>query len=121
MERRRTVLVIDDQPQIRLLITAVLETRGLVVMGAGDGGQALELLKIRQPDLVLLDWVMPGMGGEEFLLRLQETDPHVPVMLVTGSAEGPDISGHPRVRDSLAKPFDVCELAERVERLLPSR
>ena len=118
MERRRTVLVVDDQPPIRLLITAVLEARGLDVIGADDGRHGLELVKTSQPDLVLLDWVMPGIGGEEFLLRLEETDPHVPVMLVTGSAEGPDISGHPRVSDFLAKPFDVWELASRVERLL---
>jgi CheY-like chemotaxis protein len=118
MERSHTVLVVDDQPQIRLLIAAVLETRGLEVIGAGDGRQALELVKTGQPDLVLLDWVMPGMSGGEFLHHLQETDSRVPVMLITGSAEGPDVSAHPRVSDFLAKPFDVWELARRVERLL---
>ncbi|HSW10890.1 MAG TPA: response regulator [Bacillota bacterium] len=121
MERRRTVLVVDDQPHIRMLMTAVLTTRDLDVICAPDGRQALELVKARRPGVVLLDWVMPGMGGEEFLLRLQEVDPYVPVLLITGSAEGPDTSRHPRVSDFLAKPFDVWELASRVERLLSSR
>jgi len=121
MERRRTVLVIDDHPHVRMLISAVLAMQGLEVIGARDGRQGLELVKTGRPDVVLLDWIMPGMGGEEFLLHLQETDPHVPVMLITGSAGGPDLSGHPRVNDFLAKPFDVWELAGRVERLLSSR
>ncbi len=118
MERRQTVLVVDDQPHIRLLMTAVLEMRGFQVIGAGDGRHALELVKSVQPDLVLLDWIMLGMGGEEFLMCLDEVDPHVPVMLITGSAEGPDRSAHPRISDFLAKPFDVWELAGRVEGLL---
>ncbi len=118
MARRRTVLVVDDEPHIRLLITTVLEQRGLRTLAAAGGHEGLETVRSARPDLILLDWAMPGMGGEEFLARLDSLDTSVPVMVVTGSAQGEMVSAHRRVADFLPKPFDVWELAERVERLL---
>ncbi|MDQ7795001.1 MAG: response regulator [bacterium] len=118
MERPLTVLVVDDEPHIRLLMKTVLEGRGLRVLTAEDGRRGHELVISLAPDLVLLDWEMPGVGGEDFLALLGADGNATPVMVITGSADVSGVADFPQVVDFLAKPFDVWELADRVDRLL---
>lgn len=93
--REGTVLLVDDDPQARDLMRRALADGRWLVLEAGDGREALEVMQQRKPDLILLDWVMPGMGGLEFLTRLraseqdQDQDP-TPVIIVTAQ----DLAGH---------------------------
>jgi two-component system KDP operon response regulator KdpE len=114
-----TILVVDDEPAILDLITAILERQGYVVLDAHDGEEALRILRERIPDLVLLDVMMPGMNGFEVLKEIRAIS-NVPVIMLTVQASEAD-----RVRgldlgadDYIAKPFGHRELVSRVKALL---
>jgi two-component system KDP operon response regulator KdpE len=114
-----TILVVDDEPAILDLITAILERQGYVVLDARDGEEALTILRERIPDLVILDVMMPGMDGFEVLKEIRAIS-NVPVIMLTVQAGEAD-----RVRgldlgadDYIAKPFGHRELVSRVKALL---
>jgi signal transduction histidine kinase/DNA-binding response OmpR family regulator len=91
--REGTVLVVDDDPQARALMQRALADGRWQILEAGDGREAFEVMQQRKPDLILLDWVMPGMGGLEFLTRLragEQDQPPTPVIIVTSQ----DLEGH---------------------------
>jgi CheY-like chemotaxis protein len=81
-----TILVVDDEEMVRALGQAVLEPCGYTVLMAEDGLQALEVYQAHQGEiaLVVLDVIMPQMGGQECLQRLREIDPQVKVLISTG-------------------------------------
>jgi signal transduction histidine kinase len=119
---RKTVLVVDDEPAVAEVASLMLRRLGLEVHKAQDGPAALELYRERAADidLVLLDMVMPGMGGEEVFRRLNRFDPGVRVLLSSGySREG-------RAQDLLKagclgflqKPYNLAELRARLEEIL---
>jgi len=116
------VLVIDDEAPIRLLCRVNLEAEGMEVLEAGDGATGLELARAEQPDVVLLDVMMPGLDGwrvAEELLEDRRTD-GIPIIFLTARAEfrdrarGLDIGGV----DYVTKPFNPLELASLVRDLL---
>ncbi|ANX03393.1 response regulator [Immundisolibacter cernigliae] len=81
-----TVLVVDDDAQSRALTRRALADGSWQIMEANDGWQAFEVMQQRPPDLILLDWLMPGMGGLEFLTRLRAGEQdrvQTPVIVVT--------------------------------------
>jgi two-component system, chemotaxis family, sensor kinase CheA len=87
-QRARRVLVVDDSPIVRELLTEMLATAGLVVDAAEDGLAALRTMESVQPDLVLSDVEMPRMGGLELLRRIRGQNQRLPVVMLTtrGSA-----------------------------------
>jgi CheY-like chemotaxis protein len=119
--RRERILVVDDVPANVRLLEAVLAAQGYEVIAAGDGGEALEAVAAEQPDLVLLDVLMPVLDGYEVCRRLR-ADPAtavLPVVMVTSS------EGQEKTRaiaagadDFIPKPFDHEELLVRVRSLL---
>lgn len=114
----RGVLVIDDDEQIRSLVSALLKDEGFSVEAAADGASALERLATLQPELILLDMLMPGMNGIEFIRRYRDRPgPHAPIVLFT-AAQGGLIAdqGHIEVSATLAKPFDLDDLLRLVDR-----
>lgn len=119
MARSQTVLVVDDEPRILRFIRTELESQGYRVLAADSGRQALELLELELPDLVVLDLIMPGMDGFETLGHIRESS-QVPVLLLT--AKGGD---RDKVRgldlgadDYLTKPFNPEELSARIRAIL---
>jgi CheY-like chemotaxis protein len=84
---RRQVLIVDDDPEARRWLARALTAEGWQASEAGDGRAALASVRIRRPDLILLDLLMPEMDGFEFLGHLQaDTDgPRVPVVVVTAA------------------------------------
>jgi CheY-like chemotaxis protein len=113
---RRSVLVVEDDEDIRAAIAEILEGEGYEVTIAANGSEALdELLHMPRPCLILLDLMMPVMNGHEFLARLREVPrmQAVPVLVLTAvSTEAP-----PGARGLLRKPFIVEELLDAVQTL----
>jgi DNA-binding response OmpR family regulator len=121
-ERRPLVLVADDDPDIRSLVTLRLEKSGYEVVAAGDGEQALATALERIPDVALLDVMMPKLDGYEVTERLREQDEtrHLPVILLTARVQEADIARgvEAGADDYVKKPFSTGELRDRVQALL---
>ncbi len=77
------VLVVDDEPNVRSVISKALQKEGYEVYPAEDGREALEMLKRRGFDLTFLDILMPKIAGEEVLARMREMKPEMPVIVLT--------------------------------------
>ena len=112
------VLVIDDEAPIRLLCRVNLEAEGMSVIEAGDGPGGLELARSEQPEVILLDVMMPGLDGWRVAERLLD-DPvtrDIPIVFLTARADirdrarGIDLGG----LDYVTKPFNPVELASLV-------
>jgi len=111
------VLVVDDEEEFLLTLAQRLRLRGIEAQTALDGEEGLRLLEMDPPDVVVLDVLMPGLGGLEVLQRMKLKEPRVPVILLTGkgtSKEG--IEGmHLGAFDYLMKPVDVDELIQKIK------
>lgn len=121
-DRRPLVLVADDDPDIRSLVTLRLEKSGYEVVAAGDGEQALAAALERAPDLALLDVMMPKLDGYEVTerLRQEEATRHLPVILLTARVQETDIARgvEAGADDYVKKPFSTSELRDRVQAVL---
>ncbi len=116
---RPRVLVVDDEPMVREVVTAYLRREGFRVVEAADGRAALELLSAGAPDLVVLDLMLPHVDGYEVMRRLRRTS-DVPVILLTARADEPDrvLGLELGADDYVVKPFSPRELAARVRTVL---
>jgi DNA-binding response OmpR family regulator len=120
----RRVLVVDDEPAIRLLAQRALEHRGFVVDTAGDGLEALDEVRRRLPDLVLLDAMLPKLHGFEVARRLRSDGPTrtLPIIIMTAVYRGWRFAQDAResfgAQDYVEKPFRVDDLLRRVEAVL---
>jgi len=116
--RRDIILVVDDSPETLGFLTQAIESTGATVLVALDGESALTLTEQVTPDLILLDAVMPGIGGFEACRQLKAIDhlAHVPVIFMTGLSETEHIVRGLEVGsvDYLTKPIVVDELLARV-------
>ncbi len=115
-----TVLVVDDDPRVRELLRINLEFEGFAVREADDAMQALGLIELSAPDLVLVDVVMPGIDGWEMLRRMQELYGAIPVILFSGQLDHSSLAhaAERGARDVVGKPFDPQALVERVCQVL---
>ena len=120
-ERPPKILVVDDVPQNVRLLEAVLVPRGYQVLTANDGISALELVEAEQPDLILLDVMMPGLDGYAVCTHLRENDATavLPVIMVTSSIGQEKTKAiEAGADDFIPKPFNHDELLTRVRSLL---
>lgn len=114
------VLVVDDHPEVRLLMQRVLQAAGYEVRCAGDGEEALQLLEIEGVDLVITDLAMPKADGLTVLRRIRERNDELPVVLVTGqpTTESAIRAVRYRATEYLTKPFSPETLVDSVRRAL---
>lgn len=116
----RTVLVVEDDPDIRHLLVHSFTREGFEVVPSADGAEALAYLEDHDPpDLIVLDLLMPDVGGLEFLRRRDGAHADIPVIVLTGLededmlAEAYDLGAN----DYVTKPFSPRELATRATHL----
>lgn len=118
-----TVLAVDDEPDIRLLMELLLQQQGYRVVGAGTGEEALTLIADAEPDAMLLDIFLPGLSGWQVAEQLAASGvlPRLPVLMLSAHA---DPNAHSRADDLgcrgfITKPFDPDTLLTAVARILP--
>ena len=114
------LLVVDDEPNIRELLATSLRFAGFEVYAAADGGSALRLARDVEPDLVVLDVMLPDMDGFAVTRRLREKGQHVPVLFLTArddtsdKVQGLTVGGD----DYVTKPFSLEEVVARIRAIL---
>jgi two-component system phosphate regulon response regulator PhoB len=117
-----TILLVDDEPDIREVMRFALEGSGFRVLEAGHADEARKLMQAEDPDLLLLDWMLPGRSGLELALQLKQNPKTraTPIIMVSARGEEED-----RIRgletgadDYIAKPFSPREMVARVNAVL---
>ena len=117
------ILVIDDDPQIRMLLRELLEREAYEVLDAFNGFEALEIFSHNTIDLVITDIVMPDMDGLEVMIRLRKTHPELKVIAISGGARiRPqsylDLADSLGADATLTKPMDMNVVLKTVKELL---
>jgi len=117
-----TILVVDDDPAIREMIRLMLTRDGYEVQEAGNTLDARQSMVRQTPDLILLDWMLPGQSGFEFARALQRDATHrqIPVIMLTarGQEEDKVAALEAGADDYVAKPFSITELLARIKAVL---
>lgn len=114
-----TILVVDDEPQIRRVLRATLTDRGYAVIEAREGEEALDKFRAQPPDLVLLDMNMPGMNGLEVCREIRAASDVPIIMLTVRNAEKDKVRAlDAGADDYVVKPFGIQELLARIAAVL---
>jgi len=114
----RRILVVDDDEAVRRFIVECLQSLGYSVEEAADGETGLRALAGSPPDLIIVDYAMPGMTGVDVVLRARHAAPGVPILLATGYADMEAVDRVMPTESVLRKPFRVSELGAAVRRAL---
>ncbi len=126
MENSKRLVYIEDDAEMIELVRLILGRRGFQVIGAEGGWEGLDIMRREQPDLVLLDLMMPEMDGWEVFQQMKSDEAlrHIPVIVITAKAQTIDrvLGLHiAKVDDYISKPFSPPELIASVERVLAKR
>lgn len=115
-----TVLVVDDEEQLRSLVRLYLEKEGFRVEEATDGKDALRKTKQRHYDLIVLDVMMPELDGWEVCRKIRQEERNIPVIMLTAKTQIEDklLGFDMGADDYISKPFDPRELVARIQSLL---
>ena len=119
----KTILVVDDQPEVRELITVTLEVEPYEILTAKNGHQALEIARTQHPDLIFLDVMMPDGPDGRIVCRQLKANPNtqdIPIVMLTAQGQDADQeAGYAAGADDyFIKPFSPLELIEKVEHTL---
>ena len=117
----KKILIVDDEEVIRRVLRSLLQKEGYEVIEAEDGGAGVELAKKEDPDVILMDLTMPGMGGLQAcrLLKKDEKTKNIPVLVITAlGGENNTEAIAAGIDDFVSKPFDAEEISIRVKSML---
>jgi len=114
------ILVVDDEPSIRKALEEVLADEGYTCLFAANGTEAIELIKLASPALVLLDIWMPGLDGLETLKNIQQLDPELPVIMMSGHATIATAVQATKMgaREFIEKPLDLDATIEAIRKVV---
>lgn len=114
------ILLVDDEPSIRVVLGAVLEQAGYVVEVAEDGIDALRKLEAAVPDVMITDLRMPNMNGFELLSSVRERFPGLPTMAMTGEFQARDVNQERPIADAFLQKgsYSVPQLLATISQLL---
>lgn len=122
MENTKTIMVVDDNPDIITIVRTILEGKGFNVLSASSGAECLDTVKSQKPDLIVLDIMMPEMDGLEVLTRLKAMSEfsNVPVVLLTAKVQYEDVLGGYKLGADyyITKPFTSTQLINGINLLL---
>ena len=112
----KSILLVDDEVQFASTLAERLELRGYEIRLAHNGRDAIDLTADRAPDVVILDVLMPGIGGLEVLRRIKKDLPELPVILLTGRGNTSEASEGIKLgaADCLTKPISINELIQKI-------
>lgn len=121
-EKNKTVIYIEDEPEMVDLVTLILNRKGFSVKGANGGREGLDLVKKDMPDLVLLDLMMPDVDGWDVYqqMKADEKTRKIPVIVITAKAQSIDkvLGLHiAKVEAYISKPFTPQELLDSVDKI----
>ena len=117
-----TILIVDDDADIRDMMKLFLETDGYQVIAAADGQDALEQLQRVRPGVIVLDLTMPDMDGEEFLQRMRATRfARTPVIIMSGRDSSQDKAQELHAAACVKKPVDLDELLKTIRQIVSTR
>jgi len=111
----KTILVVDDEPDVRDSVKIILEKKGYRVITAIDGEDCLNVLREEKPDLILLDIMMPGIPARNVIKEIKNIKIAFLSVVRTSEAEKQNLLSQKNIVDFIQKPFDVEELIKRVE------
>jgi two-component system KDP operon response regulator KdpE len=115
--KKKRVLIVDDHPKVIQFIEIDLKIRGFEVVCAGSGEQALQIIRNAEPDIMLLDMVMPGKDGCEVLQELRRFS-KMPVIAFSASPGNQDPALRAGANDFMHKPFDPEDMAKKIKSFL---
>ncbi|MDL4839172.1 response regulator [Aquibacillus rhizosphaerae] len=117
---KKTVMIVDDQLGIRLLLEEIIKSEGHSVFTAENGKEALDKIEQTKPDLLLIDFKLPIMDGHTLIQQLEQQDIRIPTILMSGLADeaAKKCEGLETVKQVFAKPFNVEEARRHINRLL---
>ena len=114
MTKPPKVLIVEDNSDIRRLYAIGLNQRGYEVKLAANGAEAVERIETERPDVILLDWLMPLMGGGEVLARLSENgSAAIPIIVISGQPAPEERD--PRILSWLTKPVTIDDLVGELQ------
>jgi len=124
--REKSIMVVEDDESMRMLIEMILKSDGFDVVPVGSAEECLKAIESKLPDLIVMDFMLPGRGGYETIKDLQGTDAReVPVIVATArKLDGytvKEIQNEPNVRDYFTKPIKQKQFLGKIHSLLNTR
>jgi len=118
----KKILIVDDEPDVASLLTLLLRSQGYEAVVASDGRQGLELARKENPDLIILDIMLPGLDGYKIarMLKFDESYSHIPIIMLTAKVQEKDkaLGLETGADEYLTKPFDTQLLLKKVKEIL---
>ena len=119
---KKTITIIEDEPFIIEALTFILEKEGFIVKSISDGAKAIEFVKDTNPDLVILDIMLPNVSGMKILEDIRSTKliAELPVLMLTAKGQKKDrrAAEDAGVNEFMTKPFDNAELIQQIKHML---
>lgn len=115
---KKTILVVDDDPQIRESLGKLLRAEGYEVALAADGQQGIEIFDTRRVDLMLLDLNLPGNNGWEIFGLITDSNPCLPIIIITGRENQRDLATLTGVGALMEKPLNLPTLLKTIRELM---